>query len=557
MVIRQLMAPALLLAALAFSAPTQASVTAKVDRNVVEQNESFLLEVTVDGNTDNEPDISLLNIEFVVGQSSQMSNTKIINGQISRSMTWTYTLMARKTGELTIPGIPVGNDISDPITITVREPAAAPPGEADVFITAEVDAEETWVQAQVLYKIKVYRAVATRQPTLREPVITGAEALSEIASDETTYDALINGRPYNVVERTMAIFPQESGEIDISPARFEARVIVDGRITGRKVFESEAKTISVKPIPPPPAEYPDAEWLPARDLELTEEWSREPRRLAAGEPVSRNIEIGVLGQLETQIPMLEIEEPDGISLYPDQPELSRRFETGGIRGVRRDQYAMIAVGNGDVTLPAVELPWFNTETEAWQVATLPERNLTILGAATEPPPPADELLPESPDVTAPVASGPAVTSPFWQQVSLGLFVLWLLTLGAWWWSLRPVASAHKEPPPTPVYKLQGKCIKDARKAAQAGDAAALKAALIEWSKLEWPDDPPRSIGALASRLASPLAEQLVSLSRSSYGPDAPHWDGAAIAKSLRTIAPRKRGASEATGGEALPPLMPT
>ncbi len=542
---------------LALPASALATVTAKVDRNVVEQNESFLLEVVVDGNTNNEPDISLLNVEFIVGQSSQMSNTKIINSQISRSMTWTYTLRARRTGELTIPPIPVGTEQSEAITITVREPAAAPPGEADVFITAELDAEETWVQAQVLYKIKVYRAVATRQPTLREPVITGAEALIEIASDESTYDALINDRPYNVVERTIAIFPQESGEISISPARFEARVIVDGRITGRKVFESESKTISVKPIPAPPAEFPTAAWLPARDLELSEEWSREPRRLAAGEPVSRNITIGVLGQLETQIPALDIEEPDGVSLYPDQPELSRRFETGGIRGVRRDQYAMIAVGNGEVTLPAIELPWFNTDTEDWQVARLPERTLTILGAAVEPPPPPDELLPESPDVAAPTTGRPAVTSPFWQQVSLGLFVLWLLTLGAWWWSLRPSTSVEKAPPPTPVYKLQGKCIKEARKAAQAGDAAGLKSALIEWARLEWPDDAPRSIGTLASRVNSPLAEQLRSLSRSSYGPDAPHWDGSAIARSLRTIAPKREKAASGTSEDALPPLMPT
>ena len=556
MVIRQIILSALLFAALGVSSAASAAVTAKVDRNVVERNESFLLEVIVDGNTDDEPDISLLNVEFVIGQSSQMSNTKIINGQISRSMTWTFSLMARRTGELTIPPIPVGNEESDPITITVREPAAAPPGEADVFITAELDAEDTWVQAQVLYKIKVYRAVATRQPTLREPVITGAEALIEIASDEATYDALINDRPYNVVERTIAIFPQESGEISISPARFEARVIVDGRITGRKVFESKPKSIIVKPIPAPPADFPTAAWLPARDLELTEEWSREPRRLAAGEPVSRNITVGVLGQLETQIPALQVEEPDGINLYPDQPELSRRFETGGIRGVRREEYAMIAVGSGDVTLPAVELPWFNTETQEWQVARLDERTLSIMGGVTEAPPVVDEMLPESPDVAPPAPSAAVVTSPFWQQVSLGLFALWLLTLGAWWWSLRPSASASKEPPPVPVYKLQGRCIREARKAAQAGDAAGLKAALIEWAKLEWPGDAPRSIGVLASRVAPPLAGQLAALSRSSYGPDAPHWDGDAIAKSLRTITPL-REERDAAAGEALPPLMPS
>ena len=446
MVIRRLL---VFLAAALATAPALAFVTAKVDRNVVEQNESFLLEVVVDDNTGSEPDVSPLDKDFIIGQSSQMSNTKIINGQISRSMAWTYTLMARQAGELTIPPIAVGAEKSRPITITVLEPKQEPPGEADVFVTAEVDASETWVQAQVLYRIKVYRAVATRQPTLREPVITGAEALVEIASDESTYDAILGGRSYNVVERTIAIFPQESGEISISPARFEARVIVNGRITGRKVFESEPQSIMVKPIPAAPPEYPDAAWLPARDLELSEEWSREPRRLAAGEPISRNITVGVLGQLETQIPALFIPEPVGISLYPDQPELSRRFESGGIRGIRRDEYAMIAVGDGETTLPAVELPWFDTEEQVWKLASLPERALTIVGAVpSEPVPPEPDAAPAA-DTDAPLPAAQAVTSPFWQQVAAGLFVLWILTLGAWWWSLRP-RREHKAPPPTPT-----------------------------------------------------------------------------------------------------------
>ncbi len=552
MVIRRLLV--FLVAALA-TAPALAFVTAKVDRNVVEQNESFLLEVVVDDNTGSEPDVSPLDKDFIIGQSSQMSNTKIINGQISRSMTWTYTLMARQAGELTIPPIAVGAEKSRPITITVLEPKQEPPGEADVFVTAEVDASETWVQAQVLYRIKVYRAVATRQPTLREPVITGAEALVEIASDESTYDAILGGRSYNVVERTIAIFPQESGEISISPARFEARVIVNGRITGRKVFESEPQSIMVKPIPAAPPEYPDAAWLPARDLELSEEWSREPRRLAAGEPISRNITVGVLGQLETQIPALFIPEPVGISLYPDQPELSRRFESGGIRGIRRDEYAMIAVGDGETTLPAVELPWFDTEEEVWKLASLPERALTIVGAVpSEPVPPEPDAAPAS-DTDAPLPAAQAVTSPFWQQVAAGLFVLWILTLGAWWWSLRPRREA-KAPPPTPTYKLQARCLKEARKAALDGNAAALKAALLEWGRLEWPDAAPRSLGVLAGKLSSPLSEQLMAVSRSSYGPDAPHWDGQDIARSLRSFAVLKDD-SKGADAEALPPLMPT
>ena len=50
-----------------------AAVLASVDRVSVELNESFTLKLTVDVNLDTEPDISVLDADFVVHSRSQMS----------------------------------------------------------------------------------------------------------------------------------------------------------------------------------------------------------------------------------------------------------------------------------------------------------------------------------------------------------------------------------------------------------------------------------------------------------------------------------------------------
>jgi hypothetical protein len=339
----------------------------------VDLNESFTLEIMVDTNTDLEPDLSVLDENFYVGQVSQLSNTSIINSEIRRSMTWTVVLMAKRTGTQEIPAIRLGTQASNPVRIVVNEPANEPPGEADVFVTSEVDRDETFVQSQVLYRIKIYRAVPTRQPALREPTIGGAEVLVEVAGDERSYEAVLNGRAYNVVEKVVALYPQESGEITISPARFEARVLRNGRITGRKIFESDPHTVTVLPIPAPPPEYPDAAWLPAMDVQLNDEWSRETDELQAGEPVTRRVTLSALGQLETQLPVLAIPEVDGLNVYADRPDLRRVLEPGGIRGVREDQYAIIGVTGGQLEVPALELPWWDLETGEWRVATLLRR----------------------------------------------------------------------------------------------------------------------------------------------------------------------------------------
>jgi hypothetical protein len=549
--LRRLLIPVALLAAGAAGA----AVEATVDRARVEQNESFTLELKVDSNADLTPDLSVLEDDFFIGQTSQLSNTSIINGKISRSRTWQISLMARRAGELTIPPITVGTEQSNPVSINVTEPTAQPPGEADVYITSEVDATETYVQAQVLYTIKIYRAVATRQPALREPTFGGAEVLVEIAGDEQSYEAVINSRAYNVVERTFAVFPQESGEISISPARFEARVLRNGRITGRKVFQSESQTITVNPIPAPPADHPDADWLPARDVRLTDSWSREPDQLRAGEPISRTITISALGQLETQIPVNEPPTVDGVNVYPDKPGLDRRFESGGIRGIRRDQYAMIANVSGDLELPAVELPWWDIDTGEWRVATLPARQVTILPSPAAPPPEPVATVETPPDAElAPPEPAAAPGSEFWKLATQILAIVWLATLVGWWWSTRPTRD-QKEPAPVPLHRQQSNAIKAARRAAIDRNDGGVKQALMEWARLEWPDSPPRSIGELAMRVTPPLSDELERLSDASYGRGDRDWDGQALARALRSFSVIDEY-SERESGEPLPPLMP-
>ena len=542
--------------------PALADVVARVDRPVVDLNESFTLELTIETTTDIEPDLVVLEDSFYVGQVSMLTNTSIVNGDIRRSKTWSVALMPKSTGVQEIPAIRVGTEFSNPVRITVNEPTNAPPGEADVFVTSSVDVEEAFVQAQILYRIRIYRAVATRQPALREPTITGAEALIELAGDERQYEAMLGGRAYNVIERVIALYPQESGEIQISPARFEARVLKDGRITGRKVFESESHTINVLSIPAPPADYPNATWLPARDVQLSDEWSIPPDELEAGEPVTRIVTLSALGQIETQLPSIALPEVDGLNIYADQPELGRVLEGGGIRGVRKDQYAIIGLVGGELELPAVEIPWWDIEAGEWRVAELPARVLTVEGPVVAEPP-IEAVTPlrpdEQPEVEAETPPAQVVVDTFWQRVAEILAVLWVLTLAGWWWSSQSRARKPREvrePQPPPLHKQQAQALKRARKAAIAGDAVEVRAAVLEWGRLQWQQNAPRSIGEIADRVAAPLSDELSRLSSASYGPNGGGFDGEALAQALKSPTIRAEHTVE-TSKETLPPLLPS
>jgi hypothetical protein len=139
-----------------------------------------------------------------------------------------------------------------------------------------------------------------------------------------------------------------------------------------------------------------------------------------------------------------------------------------------------------------------------------------------------------------------------------LAVLWILTVAAWWWSSRSKprrSRERREPALPPVHKRQAQLLKTARKAAVEGNGAGVRAAVLEWGGLQWPDEAPRSIGELSSRVESPLADELRKLSSASYGPNGGDWDGEALAKALKSVS-ILTPYEERVASEQLPPLMP-
>jgi hypothetical protein len=200
------------------------------------------------------------------------------------------------------------------------------------------------------------------------------------------------------------------------------------------------------------------------------------------------------------------------------------------------------------------VPWWNIATGEWQVARLPERSINILPSGEALQPVLEAAVAVDAEESAELVAKTAAPDGFWRSVSELLAAVWLVTVLAWWWSSRP-KQATKEAAPIPVHKRQAKQLKAARKAAVSGDSAGVRHAMIEWGLLQWPDDAPRSIGVIAERVSSPLADELRNLSTLSYGRESGDWDGETLANAIRSFSALKDEAVEK--GEFLPPLMPT
>jgi hypothetical protein len=528
--------------------PAWATIQAYVDRNPVAEDESFTLTLESSSDVDGSPDLSPLRLNFDVQGQGKSSSLSIINGSVTRKTQWQISLMAKHSGQLQIPPISVGSEQTQPLTVTVTpaSQAQAAPGSGDLFLEVKVEPRTAYVQQQVIYTVRLYRAVnLANGSTLSAPTLPSGDAVVEKLGKDKDFETLRNGMRYEVIERSYAIYPQKSGSLDIAPLVFDGDIVQGGgggglfgfdpfnQSTRHKRLRSQAEQIDVKPIP---AAFHGSQWLPARSLELDENWSPDPPKFMVGQAVTRTIAVMADGLTASQLPAFDGGAISGLKQYPDQPALKDTRDSAGVTGLRTEKIAYIPTQAGSVTLPAIKIAWWNTAADRMEVASLPSRTFTVLPAAAgsnATPPPVPMVNTPAPAQQAPqavTAPAPQALPPphfaagSWPWIALVLGLGWLVTVLAWWWRARrgavssvPAQSEEEDSLRRLEKALQASCL--------ANDAARTKGAVLAWARRRWPEHPPISLTAVARRCPSPLSAALVELDRALYAQTAAAWRG--------------------------------
>ena len=519
-----------------------ASVTVKTDRNPVALQESFQLIFEAEGKVDDDPDFSPLEKDFEILFTSVSSNMSIINSKITSAKQWQLTLLARKTGQLIIPAVSFGKDKSPPSLITVEKTATSGVGQTqqDIFVDVEATPQVAHVQSEIIYTMKLYRSIATSNETLSGPELSQGKAVIEQLDADKSYETSIKGRRFLVFERSYAIYPQVSGILSFTPIRYQAQASANSSFVldpfGPKpksiIRQSEPVQLEVKPIP---AAYGAGHWLPAKSVQVTEEWSTDPFALLSAEPVTRTVTITAKGLTASQLPELPEQLPASFRQYPDKPVLTDQKTGSGIIGVRQQKNAIIPTRAGEYTLAEITLPWWNTETMTLEQAVLPERKVKILAAVPEAS--ADLLdLPSSPTDIAEDVTGPAImddgtaatgentvspTATVWQWLTLILAATWVFTIIY----ILKNRKGHKPEGAGPETGNVDEAIKAIKRACQDGNPQRAKAALLKWAQDNWPGASISSLGDLENLSCEKLADEIRKLSRQLYSRDASAWQG--------------------------------
>ncbi|CAM2853380.1 BatD family protein [Moritella viscosa] len=493
-----LMANLLILTGLLFTLSFQASaalkITASVNQNPIVQGSSFILEIRANESISaSDWDNSALLADFVVGRTSINSQSYNINGKSSHITSLTTVLMARNIGAYTIPAFTIDGATTQPIKINVISSATASSrglNNRNIELKVNISEKNIYVGQQFIYTTTLYFAQNTKMQSgnLIEPTVVDG-VVKQIGKDENA-SQVVDGRRFETITRQYSITINTAGKTTISPSQFEGQVSTAkrgyrfGPITPVII---QADTLDVN-IQAQPKDY-KGEWLVSDFVQLNEELQPSQENYQQGEPITRTITLTVANVDKSALPDLAISWPQTVKIYPDKPQLTDFAQQGHYFSQQVLSFAIIPNQLGELTLPEISVPWFNSKTQQQEWATLPAKTVTIL--------PSENNIANQNDQTPLLTSNDSnqeniqtlstapTESPLWRWLTFIFAGLWILTCVAWF-ILRK--RRHKAPSPEITVAAKTDNIwPQLQTALKNNDANQSSQLLHLWFKQCWPE----------------------------------------------------------------------
>ncbi|MBL7181353.1 MAG: protein BatD [Desulfobacterales bacterium] len=359
---------------LAFPVWVQAAdVKAFVDRTHVGMGESINLTVTTSG-SDADIDISEIR-DFTVVSRGTSTSVQIVNGRMSRQVSYNYMLVPLREGRLVIPPLTAVSDgrslQTQAIVVQVSKQTPADSGRNDLFVRSQISEQNPFEGQQIIYTFRLYTAIRLANAKFQKPEFTGFTAKE--AGDTKTYQTGVNGREYTVSEISYVLVPLKPGKATIAPGTFRCDTVRSRNRRPRSFFDSffddpflgqaelepkilttEAFTVDIRPLP---AYHGDVKFSGlVGKFELQAEL--EKTQINVGDSTTLTLAIAGTGNIMDAVPP-EVAVPDAFKVYSDNPEEHITVNESGFSGKKIFRTALVAVRPGVYTIPAVRIRYFD------------------------------------------------------------------------------------------------------------------------------------------------------------------------------------------------------
>jgi len=351
---------------------------------------------------------------------SSSSSMQIINGRMTQNVSYsfTYYLQAGNEGSYSIlpAKITVDGKLYETESVTIKvvksaqnqgnnqqqqtqqqnsNQSDASVSDKDIFLKASVSNASPYLGEQLIVTYKLYTSVGIAQYSINKLASNKgfwSEDLNKENDKPKQYKEYINGKQYIVAEiRKVALFPQESGKLNIDPLEVEvvAQVQTQRRRSNsifdffddpfsssyqnvRKTLHSNSISINAKPLPSinKPDDFVGAVGTFTFKSEI------DKTELKANDAVNLKFTISGRGNIKL-IDKLNINFPTDFETYDPKINDNINKSDNGVSGTKTFDYLLIPRNQGTYTIKPVTFTYFDLNKGKYITLSSPEYVLKV------------------------------------------------------------------------------------------------------------------------------------------------------------------------------------
>jgi hypothetical protein len=246
----------------------------------------------------------------------------------------------------------------------------------DMFLHVVADKSEVYLGEQVTVTWMLYTRSEVLKFEPKPPSLDGlwTEILYEPDAYFTYHEDVVGGTPFVVaIVSKRALFPTETGRLEVKP--FRARVASLSTSVGRsRDLTSRAIPLTVKPLPPGAPPGFDPTYVGSFEVKS----SVDRNEIDASESLTLTVEVSGIGAIRrSQPPKLAF--PGFTFRAPRDTQDTVDTATGTVRGERIYRYWTTPEQGGALTIPAVQVPFFDPRSGKYDVARSRPIDITVKG----------------------------------------------------------------------------------------------------------------------------------------------------------------------------------
>ena len=377
----------------------------EVEASEVAANEGFRISFKLNGKgRDFEPpSFRYFDVEWGPAKSL---NRRIVNGNFSMTMSYSYKLKPKRKGSYRIGPATIVKDAqtltTDAVSIKVTESAGQQQSrqagkngrtatqriQDNLYIKCMVDNTEPYrgEQIRAIYKLFINVGVSDYE-VKATPQFNGfwKEVIKDPQKFNVRTERVDGERFKTAVLSKVALFPQRAGELKLDPfkMKFDVRYRDDGGNERgfsrfRRNYKTKTLTISSSPVSIDVKPLPDG--APASFAGLVGEFnlssSLERKQAKMNEPVSLKLTLAGKGNFnKVQPPQLPI--PPTFDTYAPETTNQVSAKSGEVEGVKTFKYLLIPRSPGQHKLDPFPVTYFNPTEEKYVTETTPAFDIRV------------------------------------------------------------------------------------------------------------------------------------------------------------------------------------